>query len=121
MTPASRFQELAIFELVPPFVVPEDVIGDEQGYVSIVVSLSEDYEAGAVTLEKAKVGKMKEVPPLIKGEVLWSTNDNLQLWLLLSYIAAAGGAWLELGMTNCWPVTMWLALERPLACTDERE
>lgn len=79
------------------FVVPEDVIGDEQGYVSIVVSLNDDYEAGAVTMEKAKVGKLKEVPPLIKGEVLWSTNDNLQLWLLLSYIAAAGGAWLVIG------------------------
>ena len=75
------------------FVIPEHVIGDEEGYVSIVVSLDDDYEAQVVTLEKAKVGKLKEVPQLIKGEVLWSTNDNIQLWLLFSYILAAGGAW----------------------------
>lgn len=75
------------------FVIPESVIGDEEGFVSIVVSLNEDYEAQVVTLEKAKVGLKKEVPQLIRGEVLWSTNDNIQLWLLFSYILAAGGAW----------------------------
>jgi len=79
------------------FVIPEHVIGDEEGYVSIVVSLNDDYEAQVVTLEKAKVGKLKEVPKLIKGEVLWSTNDNIQLWLLFSYILAAGGAWAIIG------------------------
>ena len=75
------------------FVIPETVIGDEEGFVSIVVSLNDDYEAQVVTLEKAKVGLKKEVPQLIRGEVLWSTNDNIQLWLLFSYILAAGGAW----------------------------
>jgi mono/diheme cytochrome c family protein len=75
------------------FVIPGHVIGDEEGFVSIVVSLNDDYEAQEVTLEKAKVGSLKEVPKLIKREVLWSTNDNIQLWLLFSYILAAGGAW----------------------------
>jgi mono/diheme cytochrome c family protein len=75
------------------FVIPGHVIGDEEGFVSIVVSLNDDYEAQEVILEKAKVGKLKEVPKLIKSEVLWSTNDNIQLWLLFSYILAAGGAW----------------------------
>ena len=79
------------------FFIPENVIGDEEGYVSIVVSLGDGYEANEVALEKARVGKNKVVPRLIRGEVLWSTNDNIQLWLLLSYIVAAGGAWLVIG------------------------
>ena len=79
------------------FFIPENVIGDEAGYVSIVVSIGDGYEANEVALEKARVGNNKVVPRLIKGEVLWSTNDNIQLWLLLSYIIAAGGAWLVIG------------------------
>ena len=76
------------------FIIPETVIGDEEGYVSIVVSLGDGYEANEVALEKASVGKNKVVPRLIRSEVLWSTNENIQLWLLFSYIIAAGGAWL---------------------------
>ena len=76
------------------FVVPSDLIGDEEGFASIVVSLGDGFEAREVALEKISVGKKKHVPKLIKGEVLWSTNKNIQLWLLFSYIAAAGGAWL---------------------------
>jgi len=79
------------------FLIPETVIGDEEGYVSIVVSLGDGYEANEVALEKAKVGQQKVVPRLIRGEVLWSTNKNVQTWLLLSYIVAAGGAWLVIG------------------------
>ena len=79
------------------FVIPENVIGDEEGYVSIVVSLGDGYEAHEVALEKARVGINKVVPRLIQSEVLWSTNNNIQLWLLLSYIVAAGGAWLVIG------------------------
>ena len=77
--------------------IPDQVIGDEEGYLSIVVSLSEDYEAREVYLDKARVGKIKEVPPLIKSDVLWSTNDNISLWLLLSYLLFAGGAWAVIG------------------------
>ena len=79
------------------FFIPENVIGDEEGYVSIVVSLGDGYEANEVALEKARIGQNKVVPRLIRGEVLWSTNDNIQLWLLFSYIVAAGGAWLVIG------------------------
>jgi len=79
------------------FLIPETVIGDEEGYVSIVVSLGDGYEANEVSLEKAKVGQQKVVPRLIRSEVLWSTNKNVQTWLLLSYIVAAGGAWLVIG------------------------
>lgn len=77
--------------------IPEDVIGDEQGYLSIVVSLDENFIGEEVALEKAAVGKPKETPQLIKPEVLWSTNDNVSTWLLLSYIIAAGGSWLVIG------------------------
>ena len=76
------------------YTVPENTIGDEQGYISIVVSLSDEYEAAEVILEKALVGSNKEVPGLIRKGVLWSTNNNVSLWVLISYILAAGGAWM---------------------------
>ncbi len=77
--------------------IPENAIGDEEGFMSIVVSLNDEYEAEVVYLDKARVGKMKEVPKLIKSEVLWSTNDNISLWLLFSYLLFAGGAWAVIG------------------------
>ncbi len=79
------------------FKIPENVIGDEEGYISIVVSLDENYDAQEVALEKALVGKPKDVPRLIQPEVLWSTNENVSTWLLLSYILAAGGSWVVIG------------------------
>lgn len=75
------------------FIIPDDIIGDEEGYISIVVSLDDKYEAQEVALEKALVGNPKNVPRLIQPEVLWSTNKNISTWLLLSYILAAGGSW----------------------------
>lgn len=80
------------------FTIPESLIGDEQGLVNIVVSIGENFEAEEVILEEAKVGKFKETPKLIRGgEILWSTNDNIQIWLLLSYLGATGAAWLAIG------------------------
>ena len=76
------------------YTIPENTMGDEEGNISIVVSLSEDYEAAEVILQKAMVGKKKEVPGLIRKGVLWSTNNNVSLWVLISYILAAGGAWM---------------------------
>jgi mono/diheme cytochrome c family protein len=75
------------------YMIPEQTVGDEEGYLSIVVSLSEEYEAPEVILEKALVATPKEVPGLIRKGVLWSTNDNVSLWVLISFILAAGGAW----------------------------
>jgi len=74
--------------------IPENTMGDEQGYISILVALSDEYEAAAVILEKALVGSNKEVPGLIRKGVLWSTNNNVSLWVLISYFLAAGGAWM---------------------------
>jgi mono/diheme cytochrome c family protein len=80
------------------FTIPENVIGDEEGYVNIVITMDDNYEVIPVILDKAKVGKLKEIPQLIKGgEILWSTNENIQPWLLLSYLGAVGGAWLAIG------------------------
>jgi hypothetical protein len=79
------------------FSIPESLIGDEEGYISIVVSLEENYITDEVVLEAARVGQPKNVPKLIKGEVLWSTNENVQIWLLLSYLGAAGAAWIAIG------------------------
>lgn len=79
------------------FTIPESLIGDEQGYVNLVIDLNEDYEVAAVELDKAKIGRLKEVPKLIReGEILWSTNENIQPWLLISYLGAAGAAWLAI-------------------------
>jgi mono/diheme cytochrome c family protein len=79
------------------FTIPETVIGDEEGYVNIVVSLDDNFVADIVALDKAKVGQLKQTPKLIQKGILWSTNENIQIWLLFSYIAAAGGAWLTIG------------------------
>jgi mono/diheme cytochrome c family protein len=79
------------------FKIPETVIGDEEGYVNIVVTLDENYIADAVALDKARVGQLKQVIKLIHKGILWSTNENIQIWLLFSYIGAVGGAWLTIG------------------------
>lgn len=79
------------------FTIPETLIGDEEGFVNIVVALNEDYIAEAVSLDKAKVGQNKQVQKLIQPGILWSTNENIQIWLLLSYIGAVGAAWLAIG------------------------
>jgi hypothetical protein len=48
-------------------------------------------------LDKAKIGQKKEVQKLIQPGILWSTNENIQIWLLLSYIGAVGAAWAAIG------------------------
>ena len=73
--------------------IPETLIGDEQGLVNVVVQLGEGFITNEVVLDAAKVGQPKQVPQLIRKEVLWSTNENIQTWLLLSYIGVAGAAW----------------------------
>ena len=79
------------------FTIPETLIGDEEGFVNIVVTLDENYISDAVSLDKAKVGQLKQTPKLIQKGILWSTNENIQLWLLFSYIGAVGLAWLTIG------------------------
>jgi mono/diheme cytochrome c family protein len=78
------------------FTVPEDIIGDEEGFLTIIASLGEGFEAKKFTLEKAKIGVPKETPKLIRKGVIWSTNDNIPMWMLLSYLGAIGGAWLAI-------------------------
>lgn len=79
------------------YTVPESLIGDENGMVNIVVELDENFITDQVVLDAAKVGQPKPLPKLIKKEILWSTNDNIQTWLLLSYLGAVGAAWLAIG------------------------
>lgn len=77
--------------------IPETLIGDENGMVNIVVQLDEGFVTDNVVLDAAKVGQQKPMPKLIKKEILWSTNENIQTWLLLSYLGAVGGAWAAIG------------------------
>ncbi len=79
------------------YVIPETLIGDENGLVNIVVELGEGFITDKVVLDAAKVGQPKPTPKLIRKQVLWSTNDNVQTWLLLSYLGAVGAAWLAIG------------------------
>ncbi len=79
------------------FTIPETLIGDEEGYVNIVVALDESFAADEVTLDEAKVGQNKVVPQLIRKEVLWSTNENVQTWLLLTYLSTVALAWGTIG------------------------
>jgi mono/diheme cytochrome c family protein len=78
------------------YTIPETLIGDERGLVNIVVKLGDNYITDNVILDAAKVGQQKQVPQLIRKEILWSTNENIQTWLLLSYIGVAGAAWLAI-------------------------
>ncbi|PID91278.1 MAG: hypothetical protein CSA96_09205 [Bacteroidetes bacterium] len=79
------------------FALPENLIGDVDGLVSIVVSLGSGFEAEALTLAKAPIGKPKEVPVLIHKGILWSTNAYVSPWILFSFLIGAGGAWLAIG------------------------
>jgi len=79
------------------FTIPESLIGDENGEVNIVVELGDEFITEQVVLDAAKVGQPKPLPKLIKKEILWSTNDNIQTWLLLSYLGAVGAAWAAIG------------------------
>jgi mono/diheme cytochrome c family protein len=78
------------------YTIPETLIGNEQGLVNIVVEVGDNYITDDVVLDAAKVGQAKEVPKLIKKEILWSTNENIQTWLLLTYLGAVGAAWLAI-------------------------
>ncbi|HYQ57463.1 MAG TPA: cytochrome c [Draconibacterium sp.] len=77
--------------------IPESLIGDEQGMVTLVIDLGEGFITDNVVLDAAKVGQPKPTPKLIQKDVLWSTNENIQVWLLLSYLAAVLGAWGTIG------------------------
>ncbi len=79
------------------FTLPEKIIGDEEGYINVIVTLREGFEAEKVALGKTKLGIPKETPQLIKKGVIWSTNENIPMWMLLSYLAAIGGAWITIG------------------------
>lgn len=78
------------------FKLPETIIGDEEGKVNLVVSLNEDYEAKEVVLDNAKIATPKEVTRLIRQGVIWSTNENMPLWLLASFFGIVAGAWLTI-------------------------
>jgi len=76
------------------FTIPEGVIRDEEGLLTLVVSLNEDYEAKEIVLKSVIPGTPKEMPQIIEDGVLYSTNDRIPAWLLLSFIGVVGGIWL---------------------------
>lgn len=79
------------------FALPENVIRDEEGLLTLVISMNENFEAKEVVLKSAIKGDPKEMPEILEDGVLYSTNDRLPAWLLLSYLGAVGGAWLVIG------------------------
>lgn len=78
------------------FKVPEHIIGDEEGKVNLVISLNDDYEASMVILDNAKIATPKSHTALIRQGVIWSTNENMPLWLTISFIAMVLGAWITI-------------------------
>lgn len=78
------------------FKVPEHIIGDEEGKVNLVVSLNEDYEASSVILDNARIATPKSHTALIRQGVIWSTNENMPLWLTVSFILMVLGAWITI-------------------------
>lgn len=98
----KTFGNLAIGETITDedgraeFFVPSTTIGDEEGLVNIVVSLNEEYDANIIVLENAKIATPKDVPKLIHPGVIWSTNDNMPLWLLISFIGIVSMAWIAI-------------------------
>jgi len=78
------------------FVVPSTIIGDETGKVNIIVSLNEDYEAKNVVLDNAMIATPKDVSGLIRPGVIWSTNENIPIWLLLLFLSGVGAAWITI-------------------------
>ncbi len=91
------------------FVVPETLFGDENGLVNIVVELEDNFITDQVVLDAAKVGQPKPLPKLIRKEILWSTNENVQSWLLLSYLGAVGAAWLSIAYVVFQIFKIWKA------------
>ena len=79
------------------FVVPETIVCNSEGMATLIISLNEDYIAEELSLENIKTGNQIITPKLIKRGVLWSTNDYVPFWLLLSYLGVVGGAWLAIG------------------------
>ena len=79
------------------FVVPETIIRDKEGLMTLIVSLNEDFEAKEVVLRGAIIGTPKDVEQLIEEGVLYSTNDNIPLWLRLTYFGGVAGIWLVIG------------------------
>ena len=76
------------------FVLPENIIRDEEGLLTFVISMNENFDAKEVVLKSAIKGDPKDMPQIIEDGVLYSTNDRIPAWLLLSYIGAVGGIWL---------------------------
>ncbi len=74
--------------------IPETTLGDAEGRISLVVSLDDSYKVENLIIENAKVCEPNLAENLFDEAVLWGTNDRLQPWLLFSYLAIAGGAWL---------------------------
>ena len=79
------------------FTLPENIIRDEEGLLTLVISMNENFEAKEVVLKSAIKGDPKEMPEIIEDGVLYSTNDRIPAWLFLSYFGIVGGVWLVIG------------------------
>ena len=79
------------------FSMPDNFIRDDEGLMTLVVSMNEDFEAKEVVLKSTIKGTPKDMPQILEEGVLYSTNDRLPLWLLLSFGGMVGGVWLVIG------------------------
>ncbi len=78
------------------FNIPNNIIGDKDGNITIVVSAADGYESEPITLEPTKIGIPSKDFILTQRGVLWSTNPNTPLWLIGIYLATVAGVWLTI-------------------------
>jgi hypothetical protein len=79
------------------FTFPKSYKGDSEGKLNLELLLSEDYKCNPVVINQTKICTPHIPENLFKERVLWSTNDRIQIWFLLSYIGVVGGVWAAIG------------------------
>lgn len=87
--------------------IPENLIGDENGVVTLVFTPADGFVSEQIAQASGKVGQAKPTPKLIHKGALWSTNENVPMWILLSYLAATLGAWITIGYVMLQIFKIW--------------
>lgn len=76
--------------------IPDGVAGNVDGIADFVLTLGDDFEKTTAEVPGIKVAKPLAENPLTSRNVLWSTNDRTQNWLLFSYFFVTGLVWVTI-------------------------
>lgn len=78
------------------FVLPAGLAGNSEGKADFILTLGDNFEKTSASVPGIKVAAPVRDNPLTNRNVLWSTNDRLQKWLLLSYFFVTGLVWITI-------------------------